>query len=359
MNTTAFTSPQVNHHYLKLLRFCRSQADVEDAISQSLDAIPESALPIQSLLPLIFHNAIKHNLPEALSPRTQNTIKQGALVMVAREMAYQNWLSTHIELFSQENIPIILLKGAAFSNDIYTPEAPRPGVDVDFLVREADFDKVCGVLEGTMEPVLLDENRAATHQMLFERMFKPADKPFPVVEVHRGLTNPYIFSIDEAKLWQASQPHPAHGSEYVRILSPEDTLLHLATHAFRDLDFCTHSLLDVYKLYRQKPIDPELLLHRARQWGACNVLYCLLYNARTIMDAPVADELLQSLNPGERKLKRFKTILQSKALAQKEKSPEYRRLQIKAQLVFPDRISNALRFQAHYGLTRLKDLVAR
>ncbi len=210
-----------------------------------------------------------------------------------------------------------------------------------------------------MNPVVMAENRTATHDTLFERMFTPKDRPAPYVEVHRGLTNPHIFTIDEQTLWNASLEHPGYSNERVRILSPEDTLLHLATHAFRDLNFCSHNLLDVHEIICQQEIDTDLLCERARAWGATRVLYYLLHNAKVLMHTPVPPELLSRLEPGRITNRINKKILQSSSLQDSSKTPGYRLTQLAAQMAFPDKLSNAVKFQTHYAATRIRDLFSR
>lgn len=140
-------------------------------------------------------------------------------------------------------------------------------------MNEDEFGTTCDLLNKTMKPVLQDPSRVATHETLFERVFVPNVGNGPTVEIHRGLTNPCIFSIDNQELWKTSRRHPSYNSELVRILSPENTLLHLAVHAFRDLNFCTHNLLDAHEIWCQWYPDQVKLLEQAARWGAKKVMF--------------------------------------------------------------------------------------
>jgi len=365
MSSAAFCPPTISPEYLKLLHFSRiSDGDHTDVteeevtiLTSAVNALPNMLGATRALLPLIYRRVIKNGIFDDLDNAVQDVLKQGALNLVATEMLYQRWLCSAFEIFEQHGFKIILLKGAAFSNNLYTPAAPRPGADLDLLVKASDFDKVCGLLADTMEPVLMAASRTVTHATLFERMFVPKKGEAPIVEIHRGLTNPHIFTINEESLWSASRQHPEYQREYVRVLSPEDTLLHLATHAFRDLDFCAHNLLDAHEIICQNHIDTQLLLRRASDWGARSVLYYLLYNTHMLMDTPIERGLLAALKPGNVNDHINRAILRYSSPQNLSDPLKYRLTQLVSQFSFPDRLSNTLRFQAQYAITRVKDFL--
>ena len=144
----------------------------------------------------------------------------------------------------------------------------------------------------------------------------------------------------------------------MRILSPEDTLLHLAVHAFRDLDFCTHNILDAHEVWHQWQPDPELLVEHAGRWGAKKVLFYLLFNCRAIMDTPVPDALLDTLKPSQTANGLNAMILDSSTVQAAENlSIKYRFIQLISQTTFPDILSRGVRFQAYYAGLRFKDLL--
>ncbi len=358
-----FYPPKQKERFLPFLRFVatqtgppstRDQKTTEQDIANTLRSFSKSDwVQIRSLIPLIYHKVKQTELSQTLPPVILEQLKKYMLLQLGRDMLYRYGLAGIFTLFKEANVPVILLKGAAFAGTLYSVKTPRPGVDLDLLVREADFDKAGILMEQIMEPVLLDDARVATHQTLFERVFIPKKGLGPTVEIHRGLTNPSIFTIAEEPLWQASRKHPIHNSKLVRILSPEDTLLHLAVHAFRDLDFCTHNIIDAHEVWCQWHPDPEKLLQRAGQWGAKKVLYYLLVNCKTIVGSLVNDEFLDKLTPGTIVGKINTTLLS-------QEQAEGRLLQLISQLTFPDYLSCGLKFQIGYARTRFADwLIAR
>jgi hypothetical protein len=73
---------------------------------------------------------------------------------------------------------------------LYPEEAPRPGVDIDVLVRKCDFEESCSLLGTIIEAVPPSNERMATHSTLFERVFSAKNTDGPIVEIHRALTKP-------------------------------------------------------------------------------------------------------------------------------------------------------------------------
>jgi len=350
--------------YLQLLRFARISGWSEDDYQQKdknnllqiLKSLPESTENIDPILPLLYENTLKTGFYELLPSETQALLKDNTFSLLATDMAHKRWLVTTLEEFATKDIPIILIKGSAFANNLYTEAAPRLGVDIDFLVKEKDFEAVCSILARSMNPVVLSAERLVTHDTLFERMFDSDDKGKPIVEIHRGLTNPFIFNIEETGIWENSRTHPAYNSELVRILSPEDTLLHLAVHAFRDLDFCSHNLLDTHEIWCQWNPESEILLESAKYWGARKVLYYLLFNAKIIMGTPIPQSLLESLRPWSTTNSINEKVLRYHEVHPIPQKRFFDRLfQLISQITFPDKALNGIRFQLDYLNTRIKD----
>ena len=368
-NHLPYYPPQKGDALFHLLRLARLGNWIEDpypeqdqeSVLNALESVAKNHnASLRPLLPLIYHNALKTALLHQLPSHIQEQLKQEALQLVAKDMANQHALKQILVQLNNKGIPVILLKGAAFAQNLYPKGAPRIGVDLDILVKEADFQGACEVLpELSMEPVVLDNGRLTTYDTLFERVFQPKNTATSTVEVHRGLTNPFIFHIEEQHLWSTSREHPAYGLDSVRILSPEDTLLHLAVHAFRDLDFCTHNVLDTHETYCQWRPDNEILLERASRWGAKHVLYYLLSNTKAIMDTPIPLSLLSTLKPDWFRDQLNKKILRTRLIQDNmSKSSGYRFIQLVSQISFPDKSSRGIHFQTHYIGTRVKDWLA-
>jgi hypothetical protein len=285
-------------------------------------------------------------------------IRINALKAIAGHMFREHWLHRILEQSEAAGIPIILLKGAAFQNYLYSTSEPRLGCDFDLLTKQSDFARMCNVMAETMTAVF-DTKRRYSHETAFQWMFQSGSSNGPIIEIHRAITTPYIFSISEENLWAHSRPHPAYNSDLIRILSPEDNVLHLAVHAFRDLNYCNHNLLDTHEVWRQWKPDVNLLLERSRAWGANGALYFLLLGARRLMDTPVPDSLLERLAPSPIRRLIIERILASSIIRSGQHfHPAYRLLQTVSQLTVPRNPFRGLLFHLDYAKSRVLDLYA-
>lgn len=311
------------------------------------------------LLPRLLTNAQQSGLAAQLPEDTLSRLHESATSAVAAHAVNQHWLLRLIGRFEQAKIRVILLKSSAFNDTLYPGNAPRVGRDIDLLVEERQFERASHLLSEHLRPLILDPNRPATHRSLFERVFRPTEETGPTIELHRGLTNPGIFRISEQALWAASRPHPRFQSEQVRVLSPEDSLLHLAVHAFRDLDFCTHNLVDTYRIVLDWEIDQRRLMQTARRWGAQNVLHCLLSNCAALTQERLLNALSEATGPSRVRRRAMQAILRAHALTTQDdgsaKGRDYRLRQIMAQWIFPDSVSQGLNHQWRYVGMRLAD----
>lgn len=353
----------IDSNVLQLLRFARRSKNVDpvktasetDATIEALNSLTTSTLPdVHALIPLIYNNLVESPLRDQVASETFTYLRNMALQLVARELTFKAWLDGALNQFKQHDLTVMLIKGAAFSESLYTDSAPRLGTDIDLLFKKQDFDTARKLLLETMEPLAVEGSTKTTYSAGFEMQLKPKGSDMPMVEIHRQLKNPYIFNINAEAIWEASREHPKHGSELVRILSAEDTLLHLAVHGFRDLNYWNHGLLDAHEVLSQWNPDPILLLEKAKNWKATHVLYVLLINCKDIMNSPVPDSLLDQLSPGPIKKWAGNKILTSPELLETtSKSGKYRVLQLASQTFLPDSFFRSLKFLMHYFKTTL------
>lgn len=355
-------------NYVRLLNFARLSKNSDktpnpnEEIVQILNSLlaPSSSIYhlIGPIYPHLYRSTKQANLRDRILPDVMSHLRNATFRIIAADIIQKQWLSNIINTLIKNGISVILLKSAAFAGSLYSDDTPRIGVDIDLLVNNDEFELACSLLGKMMDVVAPDTTRMATHSTLFERVFSARKNGGPLVEIHRWLTNPYLFKIEEKDLWAISVRHPTFKSENIRILSPEDTLLHLAVHAFRHLDFCTHNLLDAHEIWCQWEPDPDTLFLRAEQWRARKVLYYLLFNCKTNMQTPVPETLLDRLRPNSiidtinRKILRSEVSVGSTNI-----SIKHRLRQLISQVTFPDRFWYGLKHQLSYGFIRLLDWI--
>ncbi|TCS37163.1 nucleotidyltransferase domain-containing protein [Reinekea marinisedimentorum] len=226
------------------------------------------------VLPLIHQNLIKAGLFSQLSPELQSKLKATTQKSVANNLAMKSQLASVLALFKANEVPCILLKGMAFSGWIYDDAYPRGSRDIDMLVKEKDFEKAKSLLQEIMDSYTAPG--AGPLIGLYEESFIPKGKSGMAIDLHKSITYPQVFNIDECQLWQRSLEHPNYCSEYVRVLSKEDSIIHQAIHCYRDFDFNRYSLVDFHCLKESHDVIFESVEARAKALGCSKVLSLFL-----------------------------------------------------------------------------------
>ncbi|OAD23097.1 hypothetical protein THIOM_001076 [Candidatus Thiomargarita nelsonii] len=209
-------------------------------------------------------------------------------------------LAKVLKVLQNEEIPVILLKGAHLAEVVYESIALRTMCDVDILVRKTDLLKA--------EKKLLEMGYSSSRVEEIEVVCAKCQHLSPLakqgvapVEIHWTIESPTSpFTIDVDGLWKRAQPATIAGVK-VLALSPEDLLLHLCLHSAYHHFFeqGLRSLCDILETirYYRNQIDWTLVEHRASQWNAKNPVYLTLRLARELLAAEVPDELLNALKP--------------------------------------------------------------
>lgn len=132
---------------------------------------------------------------------------------------------------ARENIPFIVLKGAALAATVYDKPALRPLADIDALIPR---DRVAAMLEilqanGYLPPRAA-ESGGYTLRFENELAISPRNPIGVAFDIHWSLfDSPYYQrALAHDWFWESSVPLPGYGA--ARMLGPEAQLLHLSTH---------------------------------------------------------------------------------------------------------------------------------
>lgn len=210
------------------------------------------------------------------------------------------WKLTHLATVLQRahaaGVPIIVLKGAAVLGHLFDLHE-RPMSDVDLLIRPADRDRLLACLAPELQllaqsPVLdlLPHDLSGEFGATFEGL--PLD-------IHTDLMNrPWlrrILALTEADLWQRAVPVDIAGQPALR-LSPEDQLMHLATHAvLHHSRWAGRATEDVQRLIERDQIDWALLCELATQQRLRTPTWLLLTQPTVAPLVPA--DVLRELRP--------------------------------------------------------------
>ena len=227
------------------------------------------------IIPLLLDALTRNGLALKIDPIVNDFLQQKTLQGSIHELLKTKQLNTLLTTLAEHHIPVILLKGTAFSKWLYSETVPRLSSDLDILVKPCDWDKTVALLSRTMsreaKPV------EGVFDDLYEISFKPKEEQLGVeIDLHQHLTHPTLFDVDLEGIWSRSVPHPAYQSELTRMMSVSDALIHQALHSFKDAEYKTYNLIDTAYLLKHESVDLDALFMSAQQQGVDVALYGLL-----------------------------------------------------------------------------------
>ena len=181
-------------------------------------------------------------------------------------------LGVVLDRLATEQVPVIVLKGAALAEAVYKNLAVRPMCDLDLLLRPADVPTVLELLASlgyeTSHSEAHPGDSLAYENEVMLRKFGPLDV---LLEVHWSLfDSPYYQrTLDLGRFWDATLPCQFEGVP-ARILGPEAQLIHLCGHLLlhhgggEDLRLLwLHDVAELIAHYRDQ-LDWNLLLSWAQ-----------------------------------------------------------------------------------------------
>jgi hypothetical protein len=152
-------------------------------------------------------------------------------------------------------------------------------------------------------------------------------------------------------------PHPAYGTEQVRILSAEDTVCHLVTHMINDTNFYHYNLIDVRALLTQQPIDKALLAATAKKWGVLIATQFVLQTGHDTIYSPsfvISSPKQHAWVSVRAKLASF-IIRHLLTIPSHEKSALHRLKQLSCYLFVVDKGTLIFKILSSYILARIKN----
>ncbi|QBE63602.1 nucleotidyltransferase domain-containing protein [Pseudoduganella lutea] len=193
------------------------------------------------------------------------------------------------------DMPLILLKGAAYTLAGLPPAHGRLFSDIDVLVPEERL--------GEAEAALMLAGWAGTHHDAYDqRYYREWMHELPpmrhlrrasMIDVHHAIL-PKTAALRPDSTLLRSAAVPLHALPGVYVLAPVDMVLHSAVHLFSDGEFnnALRDLFDIHRLLCHFGSDRRFwaeLLPRARQLDLERPLFYALRYSRLLLDTPVPD----------------------------------------------------------------------
>lgn len=297
-------SPQVNSS-AELLLLClktvwspANTAQLTELTAEQWHELISWALQ-QKVAALFYHRLRQHGLTEMMPDALHKQLKSYYQRLVVHNLMLYKQLHTLLKRLHQDEIPVILLKGAHLGGAVYPEIALRQMGDVDLLVPAAALAPAIAAVMALgyqpMQPIdTVDPYLAHKHHL------PPFIKAGScTIEIHWTITQPnlsYTITMDE--LWARAQPTLIAGIE-VNTLAPEDLLLHICLHATyqHGLEQDVRFLCDIDTICRR--FAPTFawpqFSQRAEQWGWARGAYLALHLAHDLLDTPLPPSILQAL----------------------------------------------------------------
>ncbi len=232
--------------------------------------------------------------------------------------AYRNTVLFHqlnelIARLNNQDIPVILLKGAHLAEYLYKDISLRPMSDLDILVREEDLSEAVQIAFNAGYQFFCDNNPEKEKAnkdydygimpdfIHFQALLHPETKC--MLEIHCFISSESSpFKIPPSEIWQSAQPSVLNENA-VFLLAPEDLIIHLCLHAAYDhlFDFGLSAFYDIsitIKHYGEK-IDWQEISRRSGQWRTNQCLLLALYFTKKWLGASIPEEIFENFRIGK------------------------------------------------------------
>jgi len=217
-----------------------------------------------------------------------------------RNETFLNDLKDLLGLFQKENIPIVLLKGAALLTTLYKDPALRPMDDIDLLVHEEDLEKA--------HHLFINAGYLLTGREYWPwwRKFGGArnySRGSVLVELHWNLGGPDL-PLSSAEVFARAKKIVVSGAQAMT-LSIEDILLYHLYHAvYHHAILKLIWLMDIVKITTswKEEIKWERFWEKAKALNIAPGVGLGLREAKEVLGAYVPDEILRETIPSPKKL---------------------------------------------------------
>jgi len=246
----------------------------------------------------------QHHLLQSVPPQAREHLEWIHISSQRHRLAVQFEVSHLRKALSSTNVPLILLKGAAYVMANLPASQGRLFSDIDLMVPKERLGEIEAVmmLHGWVTMHVDDYDQRYYRTWMHELPPMQHIHRRTVIDVHHAIL-PETASIHPSptKLLQASQP--LNGCDDVRVFSPEDMVLHSATHLFYggEFDHGLRDLLDLHHLlihFGEKTTFWTTLLARGKELDLHRPLFYALRYTTHILHTPIPTEVITASEEG-------------------------------------------------------------
>jgi hypothetical protein len=230
-----------------------------------------------------------------------------------RNQAIAQQLAELLSHFDQQQLEVIVLKGALLAPTVYPEAGLRPMNDIDLLFRPEDLGRVASIFESlgySGKHRSADQGPGVTkHLSTYRRAGNEGATPNPylspggdrMVEPHLSLEESWFgLKVDITPgVWDRAVPISLAEQRAYR-LATTDLVIHLALHATFHLIMGATVFVQLYDIGRvltlwSEEVDWSEILNLSRRHRAEAFVYAALFWARRLYGAPVPEGPLRRL----------------------------------------------------------------
>ena len=249
----------------------------------------------QSVTPMVAHMLLQDEYSQYVPEPYQERLMRILHDNINKHIILSEELVKILAVLHQSEIEVIALKGSVLAKQLYVNPEIRPISDIDILIREQDIPKTEKII---LEAGYNFSNDKHDIKHPFHRVFfKQSQLPI-MLEAHWDLDDSRITDFPVTDIWNRSQEREFQHNK-LRVLSPEDTLIYLSSNLFRDNGQQLRYVCDITALIikHKNNINWNYLTNQTRLLGINTQTYYALKWAHEICEAPLPNELIQSMKP--------------------------------------------------------------
>lgn len=250
--------------------------------------------------PLLLRN-LKEIADENTVPRSvMDTLAARYAYIFYRNMQIYSTLRGILERFQNAGISVILLKGVALGETVYSDIDLRPPGDIDILVKKMDLQDAADILlKMGYNPAYPMERYKNHHHIPPYRKLDEGLNEFISIEIHHNIApEPLMSRIRAEELWEGAQAVNISGIDTL-VLSPENLIMHLCIHlSYSCFRAGMGNLVDISESIRcyDGNLNWGSLVGRSNQFQVGSFVYYPLYLANEMMDASIPSCVLKDLS---------------------------------------------------------------
>lgn len=193
---------------------------------------------LHGVAPLLAHHLEQAGWPEPLPDAVRHALRHALYQTTASNTLLYRELGRIVDCLHQQNIPVVVLKGAALAQTHYAHIGLRPMLDLDLLLPRSHLAQAIQAL-WALDYVQIPEPGMGFYQISKHHMLRNNHAPHLLVELHGRLVAsdadrrapPMDWFWEQTETWPtpAAWPVPASAGQMLQ-LTPTANLLYLTAH---------------------------------------------------------------------------------------------------------------------------------